>query len=84
MSQKQRLKLLSGLMAILAIVAVVVVWNALHPARPAANDKGYYTGPMLNKAGTFYTDDQGNRVPTPPGAPEPGTLGKKEAGNSQG
>ncbi len=59
MKNNQRLKVLAGVLLALAIVAVIVISNFTNPPRPEPNQKGYYTGPMINKARTLIVDDNG-------------------------
>ena len=59
MNNKQRMKTLAGVLIALVIVAVIVIKNYTNPPRPAPNQRGYYTGPMVNKARTKIVDDNG-------------------------
>jgi hypothetical protein len=86
MNKRSRLKVLGGVLLALAIVAVIVIRNYMNPPRPEPNQKGYYTGPMINKARTLMVDDNGKvygpapaearqgGAPMPPGSE---TAGKR-------
>lgn len=59
---------LFGLLAVLAIVLAITLRGG-KKVKPAPTTTGYYSGPMRNKSDpTIYSTEEGQRVPTPPGA----------------
>ena len=73
MSEKQRLRVMSGVAIMLLVVAAIVWSRGGQNVKPPPSEPGYYTGPMRGKGqkDTYGTDD-GKRVPPPPGASSPG------------
>ena len=43
--------------AIALIIGITALIHRPSSGRPAPTDKGYYTGPMVNKVGDLVTDD---------------------------
>ncbi len=75
MKEKDRQKLLLGLLAVVAVVAAIVL-SQNRPAAKPPPDRGlfYYTGPMKSKGNpNLYGTDDGRRVPPPAGAKTAGT-----------
>jgi hypothetical protein len=72
MRKPDRSQVLTILFAIVVVVAVLVFFFRPGDVRPPPSSKGYYGGPMMNKARSGYGDDAGHVVPTPPGSTEPG------------
>lgn len=80
MNKNSRLKVLAGVLIALVIVAIVVIKNYMNPPRPAPNQTGYYTGPMINKARTLIVDDNGKVYgPAPAEGTTPAQPGGKPA-----
>jgi hypothetical protein len=63
----QSKRLLGYLCALALIAGAVFLISRLRP-EPPPPDARYYTGPMLNKAGTAYVTADGRIVSPPPGS----------------
>ena len=68
MEKSDRSKVLTIALAVVLLVAILMFFLRSNEDRPAPSTSGYFSGPMMNKGRTAYSDDKGHAVQAPAGA----------------